>query len=219
MSGSERVWLAPAAGPAGRAALRLEASFEPAQVAATAVRGSSVVAPPHPLYGGRMDNPVVDALVDALRAAGYHALRFNYRGCGESDGQPSGANVHADTDYAAALACVRGRSGASDGQPIVAAGYSFGAATALRALGLDGHIERALVVAPPVSMIDLEAVRAFQGTIDLLVGDEDMYAPLPRVQQALAGLAHVRLHVLADCDHFFSAGTEPLSARLTQALS
>lgn len=208
---SSRVWLHTALRDGAMA--RLEAAFEPA--AGTAVRGASVVAPPHPLYGGRMDNPVVDALAHGLRTGGYAALRFNFRGCGASEGEASDLASHADDDYAAALAHVH----AAAPEQVVVAGYSFGAAAALRALALDGRIARALVVAPPVSMLDLAALRGFGGPVDLLVGDDDSYAPLPRLEHALAGLERVRLHVLPDCDHFFSAGTELLSARLRQVLA
>ena len=65
-------------------------------------RGAAVIAPPHPLYGGRLDNPVVIALADGLRAAGLATLCFNFRGVGGSSGHASGAAADADADYRAA---------------------------------------------------------------------------------------------------------------------
>ena len=49
-------------------------------------RGYAVVAHPHPLYGGTLENKVVQTLAKAFHALGYAAIRFNFRGVGESDG-------------------------------------------------------------------------------------------------------------------------------------
>jgi uncharacterized protein len=47
------------------------------------------LAPPHPLYGGTMNDAVIDALRLAYRDRGYSTLRFNYRGVGRSQGTPT----------------------------------------------------------------------------------------------------------------------------------
>ncbi|HVY07397.1 MAG TPA: alpha/beta fold hydrolase [Burkholderiales bacterium] len=49
-------------------------------------RGTAIVAHPHPLYGGTLDNKVVQTLAKAFVALGYCALRLNFRGVGASDG-------------------------------------------------------------------------------------------------------------------------------------
>jgi alpha/beta superfamily hydrolase len=65
------------AGPAGAIeALR----DEPA--AGVAPRGTAVIAHPHPLFGGTMDNKVVQTLARAWVQAGWSAVRFNFRGVG-----------------------------------------------------------------------------------------------------------------------------------------
>ena len=105
----------------------------------------ALIAPPHPLYGGSMDSPVVSEIAWASARAGIAALRFNWRGVGASAGLASGETRDADADYAAALAhlaeTVPGK--------VVACGYSFGAAAALRAARLHPRIGRVLLVAPP----------------------------------------------------------------------
>ncbi len=50
------------------------------------IRGLAIVAHPHPLYGGNMDNKVVHTLVRAFIALGYVAVRMNFRGVGSSEG-------------------------------------------------------------------------------------------------------------------------------------
>jgi hypothetical protein len=49
-------------------------------------RGVALVAHPHPLYGGTLDNKVVQTLAKAFVALGYCALRLNFRGVGASNG-------------------------------------------------------------------------------------------------------------------------------------
>lgn len=171
-------------------------------------RGAAVIAAPHPLYGGRMDNPVVEALAEGFARAGLAALCFDYRGCGGSQGRPSGDASDADADYAAALGSLAQRS-----LPLlVAAGYSFGAAAALRAAAMHPSLQRVIVVAPPVSMLDRHVLQRIRGPIQLAVGSADVFSPLPALERALAGLSNVSLTVLDGSDHFFALGTEELVA-------
>jgi alpha/beta superfamily hydrolase len=163
---------------------------------------SAIVAPPHPLFGGRMDNPVVVALTQGLLSAGCGVLRFNFRGTGASQGVASDRAEIADADYRAALAAVR------DLQPgaCIAAGYSFGAATALRVAALEPDLARVVLVGPPVGMLDASALRACKAPIEVWIGDDDEYAPLPQLKAALAVQPSASVRVLAGVDHFFSTG-------------
>jgi alpha/beta superfamily hydrolase len=49
-------------------------------------RGVAVIAHPHPLFGGTMDNKVVQTLARAFVQSGWTALRFNFRGVGATAG-------------------------------------------------------------------------------------------------------------------------------------
>ncbi len=69
------------AGPAGA----LEMAINAPQ-AGTALRGVAVIAHPHPLFGGTMDNKVVQTLARAFVLCGWRAVRFNFRGVGGSAG-------------------------------------------------------------------------------------------------------------------------------------
>lgn len=51
-----------------------------------APRGIALVAHPHPLYGGTMDNKVAVTLSRTFVTLGYAAARFNFRGVGASEG-------------------------------------------------------------------------------------------------------------------------------------
>jgi alpha/beta superfamily hydrolase len=49
-------------------------------------RGYAVIAHPHSLHGGTLDNKVVQTLAKAFHSLGFAAVRFNFRGVGGSDG-------------------------------------------------------------------------------------------------------------------------------------
>jgi alpha/beta superfamily hydrolase len=66
-------------GPAGK--LEIAVSEPP-----VARRGVALIAHPHPLHGGTMDNKVVQTLAKAFVVLGYCALRLNFRGVGASEG-------------------------------------------------------------------------------------------------------------------------------------
>ena len=69
-------------GPAGI----LEVARDAAAAPDGAVRGTAVIGHPHPLFAGTMDNKVVQTLARAFVGSGWNALRFNFRGVGQSAG-------------------------------------------------------------------------------------------------------------------------------------
>ena len=92
--------------------------------------GGAVIAPPHPLYGGSMESPVVTEIAHACERAGLASLRFNWRGVGASAGAVTGDADVGVKDYAASLDWIEDTV---EGV-ITACGYSFGAATAVRSV-------------------------------------------------------------------------------------
>ena len=172
----------------------------------------SVIAPPHPLYGGSMDSPVVSEIAWASARSGVAAVRFNWRGVGASSGVPSGDERDADRDYASALAHV------AESVPgkVVACGYSFGAAAALRAALLHPRIGRALLVAPPPSLLAPGALAELRRPLLVVTGANDHLAPKDALARELADVPQARLEVLRDTDHFFASGLAELS-RIAQA--
>jgi alpha/beta superfamily hydrolase len=112
----------------------------------------AVVAHPHPLYGGTMDNGVVMLITRALVAAGGETLRFNFRGVGGSDGDYDEGRGER-LDLAAAIAAL---SVGAPALPLLVAGYSFGAVMTLEwssaGEGANADAPAAvLLVAPPVT--------------------------------------------------------------------
>ncbi|MEX2204902.1 MAG: alpha/beta fold hydrolase [Myxococcota bacterium] len=166
----------------------------------TGDRRGAVIAPPHPSFGGSLEHPVISELAYALYKAGIASLRFNWRGVGASQGAITGDALAADQDYLAAVEQVHETTGA----PVIAAGYSFGAATALRAGLRDPRVAELILIAPPVQMIESLALDEFRGPVHVIVGGRDAYAPLGPLSALLEGLPNANLDVIPKADHFFA---------------
>jgi alpha/beta superfamily hydrolase len=87
-----------------------------------APRGIALIAHPHPLYGGRLDNKVVQTLARAFIALGYVSVRMNFRGVGESGGtHDDGHGETDDMEQLHAHMCAQ-----YPGLPVALSGFSFG---------------------------------------------------------------------------------------------
>ena len=108
------------AGPAGRIQLLRDHPEGTPQ-------GTAVIAHPHPLFGGTMDNKVVQTLARAFVQAGWTSIRFNFRGVGESEGLHDEGRGEAE-DLVAVV-----RQAAPEG-PLALGGFSFGSFVTVQAL-------------------------------------------------------------------------------------
>ena len=86
-------------------------------------RGVAVIAHPHPLFGGTMDNKVVQTLARAFTQCGWTAVRFNFRGVGAT----AGAHDEGRGELADMLAVVASATEAASTRALCLAGFSFGA--------------------------------------------------------------------------------------------
>ncbi|HUY19426.1 MAG TPA: alpha/beta fold hydrolase [Candidatus Binataceae bacterium] len=179
---------------------------------------AAVVCHPHPLYGGSMHNNVVDAVLEALHASGFATLRFNFRGVGQSEGEFDNGMGEA-ADAVAAVRFLTTHKGVGDAGAVLA-GYSFGAATAVRAAGGVEEVAAIVTVALPLGMIDPTALGAIAKPIVLLAGDRDSYCPANDLA-ALAGRLGplARLKLIPGADHFFGGREPEIVAALGEALA
>ena len=92
-----------------------------------AARGVAVVAHPHPLFGGTMDNKVVQTLARAFVQCGWTVARFNFRGVGASEGLHD-AGAGEARDFLSVVEQV-----APTGE-LAIAGFSFGSFVASHAI-------------------------------------------------------------------------------------
>jgi len=158
-----------------------------------------IVCHPHPQYGGDMHNNVVDALCAAAIENGIAALRFNFRGTGNSEGRYDNGIGEQD-DVRAALAYLRELPGV-DSQRIALAGYSFGAGVAVR-VASDPDLRAFIGVSLP-TMMPLEGV--ILGCPALFVsGDEDEYSDADDLTEFVRSLgAQAELRLLPGLGHFW----------------
>jgi len=161
--------------------------------------GGGIIAPPHPLHGGSMTHPVVHEIAFAMHRRGVPSLRFNWCGVAGSSGTPTGEPEVAAADFAAAAEYV----GETVDGPLLAAGYSFGAAVALRHAARDRRVRGVLLVAPPVRMLAEIDLEAWQGPLLVVVGSRDPIAPADQLFQQLRSLSSAELRVIDGTDHFF----------------
>jgi uncharacterized protein len=128
--------------------------------AGTPVRGIALVAHPHPLFGGTMDNKVAQTLARTLVQLGYTTYRSNFRGVGATEGTHDNGIGEQD-DLLALLAHLRAQPGQAD-VPLVLAGFSFGtfvlSHVAKRYLETGGAIERMVLVGTAASRWEVTTV-------------------------------------------------------------
>jgi len=156
--------------------------------------GIALIAHPHPLFGGTLDNKVVHTLAKAFFELGYVALRPNLRGAGKSQGNFDEGKGETQ-DMLAVAEYAKGQFG---DLPLALAGFSFGAfvqSCVIKQL----PAEKLVLVAPAVERFDVGNVPA--NTL-VIHGDRDDVVPLAAVL-AWAQPQELRVMVLPGAGHFF----------------
>jgi len=172
------------AGPAGK----IECVVDEPESGAS--RGVALVAHPHPLFGGTLDNKVVQTLARAFVELGYTAWRPNFRSVGASEGRYDEGRGEVE-DLAAVAAYAKSE------KPVLA-GFSFGAAIQAR-LAQRVKPERMALVGVAVKHFEAPPVPA--DTI-VIHGEEDSTVLLADVL-AWARPQDLPVTVVPGADHFF----------------
>ena len=197
---SERVLID---GPAGA----IETVFDyPPGASEVAPRGLALVAHPHPLYGGTLDNKVAQILARTFVELGYVSVRPNFRGVGASEGAHDDGNGETD-DLVAVIAFAQRKlvpghaipapASASD-LPLVLAGFSFGSLVVSR-VAKRVTAERMVFVGTAVTRGKVEDVPP--DTI-VIHGELDDTVPLDAVLRWARPL-ELPVIVIPAADHFF----------------
>lgn len=164
-----------------------------------APRGIALVAHPHPLYGGTMENKVAQTLARTFVTLGYAAARFNFRGVGESEGVHDEGRGEVD-DMAVMYAHMREKY---PDLPITLTGFSFGtfvqAQFALRLAAEGRPAERLVLVGTAAGKWPMPQVP--EDTI-LIHGELDDTITLKEVFDWARPL-DLPVTVITGADHFF----------------
>lgn len=183
-------------GPAGR----LEALLNEGEPNATR---AALVCHPHPLFGGTMHNKVVYHAMKTLSGFGFPVLRFNFRGAGMSEGEHDKGRGEQD-DVRTALDWLDSELHL----PIIFCGFSFGAATGLRAACTDARVKGLIGLGTPVGVegrvYNYEFLKSCTMPKLFVSGSRDQYGP-PESLQKVVGLAPEpkEMVIVNDADHFF----------------
>jgi hypothetical protein len=202
----------PVNGPAGR----LEALLNEG---AADARFAALVCHPHPKGGGTMHNKVVYHAMKVLNdpAWGFHlpVLRFNFRGTGLSQGAHDGRMEF--EDVLAAMDWIENEYKL----PLVMAGFSFGAAMALKACceAGRGQVRAIAALGLPTQAEGRSYSYKFLSACTVpklfLSSDHDEYAPAMQLTGIVDEIAEPkRLQFIAGADHFFTGSLEAMQEAL-----
>jgi alpha/beta superfamily hydrolase len=173
-----------------------------------------IVCHPHPLYGGSMDNNVINSLSETLTRASLASFKFNFRGVGGSEGEfDQGIGEREDVEAAISfLSTVK----EVDSKRIGLAGYSAGAGFALPVGFKDARIKALAAVSPPLSMFDFEFLRSCPKPKLLIWGSKDDLIPIEKFLEFCRNLPEPKeCESIEGADHFWWGYESLLADKLT----
>ena len=162
--------------------------------------GIALLAHPHPLYGGTMNNKVVQMMARSFIGLGFLAVRMNFRGVGKSEGAHDFGNGETE-DMENVLEHMQRKY---PNLPVVLGGFSFGTYVQSRLqqqMGLKGN--------PPEGMVFVSttagkwAVEKVPENTLLIHGEMDEVVPLSDVFN-WARPQDLSVVVVAGADHLFN---------------
>ena len=177
----------------------------PSEAKVSPARGVAVLAHPHPLFGGTMNNKVVTTLARAAIATNLVVVRLNFRGVGASAGVfDQGRGETTDFLQACHWAFTQTPGLRALG------GFSFGAAVAAKAQAVLLHqkqeqddkkqsIDKLMLFGVAVSRFPVPEVPPHTLIVH---GQKDDVVPLSSVQQ-WASPQNLKVVVLPNATHFF----------------
>lgn len=193
------------AGPAGR----LEALLNQGKPEAT---HGALVCHPHPLFGGTVHNKVVYHAMKTLHSFGLPVLRFNFRGAGLSEGEHDQGRGEVD-DVRAGLDWLEQEFHL----PIIFCGFSFGAATGLRAVCGDRRVAGLISLGTPVAVEGRIYTYGFLAICSIpklfVSGSLDQYSPRRDLEDVVKIAPEPKeLVIIEGADHFFEGHLSEMQA-------
>jgi len=185
-------------------------------------RAGLVLCHPHPNMGGTMNAPLLEAVTGRMTDEGWSVLRFNFRGIGKSEGEPT-LGIDEVQDAKGGIALMRRRNA---DMPLAIAGWSFGAAVAIRAAAEDDSLVACVAIAPavkekpgvtaglpPPEEIDLGVpLLMIAAANDELVESEDC-------KTWVAKIPHAEVTLVQGANHFFWAKYDKLGEEIVDWLN
>jgi alpha/beta superfamily hydrolase len=162
-------------------------------------KGSAVVCHPHPQHGGTMHNKVAHTLARAFVRQGLRTLRFNFRGTEASEGRYDEGVGELDD----ALAAIEWVQADQPDVPVWLAGFSFGAAIAVR-VAAAVEVAGLISVAPAIYRFARGMTGQPRCPWLIVQGDEDELVAVDETVEWVNGLEPgPELLVMTGAEHFF----------------
>ena len=159
-----------------------------------------VVCHPHPLFGGNMDNGLVQEVCRTLVQEGFGTLRFNFRGVGNSEGTFTKGEREPE-DVSAALSLLRNWSD-TDKRRFGLVGYSFGAAMILSSISKYKAAKALAFISPPITSLDHTKIKSDKRPKFFIVGDRDRLVPYSALKDKVDSLTNLAaLKIVPGADH------------------
>ena len=158
----------------------------------------SVISSPHPQHDGTMQNKVVYTAARAILRLNGIAVRYNYRGVGNSDGVFDNGDGETDDLHTV----IHWAQAQAPHLPLILIGFSFGSMITLKA-SKQHDTKALLLIAPPIGSSDyqLDKNTPLPNTIVIQGGEDDIVQPDAVIHWARQQHAHLTL--IADTGHFF----------------
>ncbi len=173
---------------------------------------AAIICHPHTLMGGNMGNGIVVSLCLELAVAGWAALRFNFRGAGDSEGSFDGGDgwtqppkERDDVKGAVDFLFVQPEV---DPDELVVIGYSFGAGVALHHAARDQRLRRMVGIALVKQHYDDPFLDDDQRPKLFIAGEDDPWAPAAALREYVQRLEPPKkLHIVRGAGHLFAGHT------------
>ena len=178
-------------------------------------KGVAVIAHPHPLFGGTLDNKVVQTLARAFTQCGWTAVRFNFRGVGATQGVHDEGRGELD-DMLAVVAHI------APAGALCLAGFSFGAFVtthAFSALHGTRQIDKLVLVGTSVQRSTAAPIAAAEHSKTIIIhGEADDTVELSAVMD-WARPQSLPVTVVPGGGHFFHGQLPLLKSLVVRHLS
>ncbi len=164
----------------------------------------AVICHPHPLYGGNMDNNVVLAIREVFRDEGWGAVRFNFRGVGQSSGEyADGIGEQADLQAVCRFLWEQ----PTKPEVLCVVGYSFGAWVALSAVDAGLALDRLILISPPMDFMAFDQLGMPSALGLITLGERDDFCRVASLQAWLKkhgkAATQTRVATFPGVDHFY----------------
>lgn len=180
----------------------------------------ALILSPHPGHDGTMHNKVVYNVFKNFVRAGFHTIRFNFRGVGNS----TGCVIQKDGELNDAMCVLDWFQKKHPGAPYVyLSGFSFGSWIGLQLMMKKPNIKKFIAVSPPANLYDFSFLNPcsidgyiVQGTCDEIVE----HACVTNLVKQLKNQSHASIEYIEieGADHFFSHHMEVLNEKIANSI-